>query len=79
MSIEVCRVSWIDCDIDVNLKRLICIPDRHHSEGDVLRGHVVRALDFVDFIGFCHHDTVMLEYHGVAVHSGLEQAAKISI
>lgn len=53
------------------LRGSVYIPDRHHTEGDVLRRHVVRALDFVDFIRFCHHDAVMLKYHGVAVDSSL--------
>lgn len=31
------------------------VPDRHHSEGDVLRGHVVGALHLVYLIGLGHY------------------------
>lgn len=48
------------------------VPDRHHAEGDVLRGHVVRALNFVDFVGLRHHDGMMLQHHRVRVDPSLK-------
>lgn len=42
----------------------------HHSEGDVLRAHVVRALDLVDLVGLGHHHGVVLQDNGVGVDSG---------
>ena len=46
-------------------------PDGHHAEGDVARGHVVGAADFVDLVRFGHHHRVMLHHHSVGVHSAL--------
>lgn len=51
----------------------IGLPNWHHSEGDVLRGHVVRALDFVDLIRLGHDDAVVLEDDRVAVDTDLER------
>lgn len=45
------------------------LPDGHHSEGDVARRHVVRALDFVDLVAFGHDDAVMLQHDRVGEHA----------
>lgn len=47
----------------------LLVADRHHAERDVLRGHVVRALDLVDLVGLRHHDVVVLQDDGVGVHA----------
>lgn len=46
-------------------------PNRHHAEGNVLGGHVVSTLDFVDLVCFRHDYAVMLKNHCVRVYSGL--------
>lgn len=45
------------------------LPNRHHAERNVLRAHVVRALDLVDLVRLGHHDAVVLQHHGVRVHT----------
>lgn len=67
-------------DADSRRRRLRCardadhfrVSDRHHAEGDVLRGHVVRALNFVDFVGLRHHHGMVLQYDRVRVDSSLK-------
>jgi len=48
------------------------VADGHHAEGDVLRAHVVRALNLVDLVGLGHHHAVMLQHHCVGVDTSLE-------
>lgn len=48
------------------------VPDRHHTKSDVLRGHVVRALHLVNFIGLGHHHGMMLEDDRVRVDASLK-------
>lgn len=45
------------------------VPDGHHAEGYVARGRIVRASDFVDFVGLRHDNTVPLNDHGVGVNA----------
>lgn len=45
------------------------IAHRHHSEGDVLGAHVVRALYLVDLVGLCHHHGMVLQNDRVCVNS----------
>lgn len=47
------------------------LPNWHHSERDILRGHVVGALNFVYFVGFSHDDAMMLQDDRVGVDTGL--------
>lgn len=47
-------------------------PDGHHSECDVLRTHVVCALDLVDLVRFGHYHAVMLEHDRVGVYASLK-------
>lgn len=46
------------------------IPDGHHAEGDVTRGHVVGTFDFVDLVSLGHDDRMVLEDNGVGEHAG---------
>lgn len=46
-------------------------PDGHHPERDVLRRHVVRALDFIDFVRFRHDHAVVLQNDRIGKHSSL--------
>lgn len=41
------------------------LPDGHHSKSDVLGGHIIGTLDFVDFISFSHDNTVVLQHYCV--------------
>jgi len=47
-------------------------PDGHHAEGDILGGHIVGALDFVDFVSLGHHNAVVLQNDGVGEHARLK-------
>lgn len=57
------------CTSDTNHFR---ISDRHHAECNVLRGHVVCAFNFVDFVGLCHYHRMMLQYNRVRIYSSLK-------
>lgn len=48
-------------------------PDGHHSKRDVFGRHVVRALNFVDFVRLRHNHAVVLQDHRVGKHSGLRE------
>lgn len=41
----------------------------HHSEGNVLGAHVVRALDLVDLVSLGHHHGMVLQDNRVGVHA----------
>lgn len=67
-------------DADPRRRRLRCardadhfrVSDRHHAEGDILRRHVVRAFNFVDFVGLCHHHGMVLQYDRVRIDPSLK-------
>lgn len=48
------------------------VSDRHHPEGNILRGHVVRALHFVYLVRLGHHHGMVLKDDGVRVDSSLK-------
>lgn len=48
------------------------VSDWHHAEGDILRGHIVCALNFVDFVSLCHHHGMVLQYDRVRIDSSLK-------
>lgn len=48
------------------------VSDRHHTEGDILRRHVVRALNFVDFVGLSHYHGMVLQYDRVRIDPSLK-------
>jgi hypothetical protein len=48
------------------------LPNRHHSESDILRRHVIGTFNFVDLIGFGHNNAVMLQDNRVAVDADLK-------
>lgn len=52
------------------------ITDGHHTEGNVLGAHVIRTLDFVDFIGLGHDHAVVLQNHGIRIDTGLKFSKK---
>lgn len=49
------------------------LPNWQHSECDILRAHIISALDFVDFISFCHNDAVVLQNNRIRINARLNK------